>query len=93
MKTASEQERVRGLPRAPEKTRHLLARKQNSKQGSLSDQGREPGMATRSSYLVAAGIDGGFSPNGPTAMDTLTMPFQSSVILIKHVFSGFEKLR
>lgn len=36
---------------------------------------------------------GFFSPKGPTAIATLTIPVHVSVILIRHVLSGFEKLR
>jgi hypothetical protein len=35
----------------------------------------------------------GFSPKGPTAIVTLVVPVQLSVILMVAVFSGFEKLR
>jgi len=46
----------------------------------------------RSSYSLAMAYFG-FSPKGPTAIVTLVVPVQLSVILMVAVFSGFEKLR
>jgi len=51
------------------------------------------GCGQMDAYLVTAGPAGGFSPSGPTAIDTLTVPSQFSVIRITHVFSGLAKLR
>ena len=51
-----------------------------------SNDGRRTQTLHGSSY-------GFFSPKGPTAIATLTIPVHVSVILIRHVFSGFEKLR
>lgn len=61
--------------------------------GSLSDRSHQPVTVKCASHFVAAGPAGGFSPRGPTAIETLTIPVHESVILIRHVFSGFEKLR